>query len=85
LKQILTQKYLGFFQQSGWEAFYNQRRTGVPNFSVGDGNTNGKKIPKRWQYPTSERTNNTDNWKAALNAQFGNTNDDINADLWLTK
>jgi hypothetical protein len=85
LTQILTQKYLGFFQQSGWEAFYNQRRTGVPTFRVGAGNTNGQKIPKRWQYPTSERTNNADNWKAALNAQFGNTNDDINADLWLTK
>jgi Starch-binding associating with outer membrane len=85
LNQILTQKYLGFFQQSGWEAFYNQRRTGVPNFSIGDGNTNGKKIPKRWQYPTSERTNNADNWKAALNAQFGNANDDINSDMWLIK
>jgi Susd and RagB outer membrane lipoprotein len=85
LKQILTQKYLGFFQQSGWEAFYNQHRTGVPNFSIGDGNTNGKQIPKRWQYPTSERTNNSDNWKAALNAQFGNANDDINAEMWRVK
>ncbi len=85
LTQILTQKYLAFFQQSGWEAFYNQRRTGVPTFRVGAGNTNGQKIPKRWQYPTSERTNNTDNWKAALTNQFGGANDDINADLWLTK
>lgn len=85
LNQILTQKYLGFFQQSGWEAFYNQRRTGVPTFKVGPGNTNGQKIPKRWQYPTSERTNNADNWKAALTNQFGNTNDDINADLWILK
>ena len=85
LTQILTQKYLAFFQQAGWEAFYNQRRTGVPNFRVGPGNTNGQKIPKRWQYPTSERTNNADNWKAALTNQFGNTNDDINADMWLLK
>ena len=85
LNQILLQKYLAFFQQSGWEAFYNQRRTGVPTFRVGAGNTNGQKIPKRWQYPTSERTNNTDNWKAALTTQFGSSNDDINTDLWLIK
>jgi Starch-binding associating with outer membrane len=85
LGQILTQKYLAFFQQSGWEAFYNQRRTGIPTFRVGAGNTNGQKIPKRWQYPTSERTNNTDNWKAALTNQFGTANDDINADMWLLK
>ena len=85
LNQILTQKYLGFFQQSGWEAFYNQRRTGVPTFKVGPGNTNGQKIPKRWQYPTSELTNNAGNWKAALTNQFGAANDDINADMWLLK
>ena len=85
LNQILTQKYLAFFQQSGWEAFYNQRRTGVPTFRVGPGNTNGQKIPKRWQYPTSERTNNADNWKAALTTQFGAADDNINMDLWLTK
>jgi hypothetical protein len=85
LKQILTQKYLGFFQNSGWEAFYNQRRTGVPTFSVGSGNTNGQKIPKRWQYPNTERTINTANWKASLQRQFGNENDDINANLWIIK
>ena len=27
LTQILTQKYVAFFQNSGLEAFYNQRRT----------------------------------------------------------
>ncbi len=85
LKQILTQKYLGFFQNSGWEAFYNQRRTGIPTFHVGAGNTNGQKIPLRWQYPNSERVVNAANWKAALQKQFGNANDDINAAMWLIK
>lgn len=85
LKQILTQKYLGFFQNSGWEAFYNQRRTGIPTFHVGPGNTNGQKIPLRWQYPNTERVNNTANWKAALQKQFGNANDDINSTMWLIK
>ena len=86
LNQILTQKYLGFFQNSGWEAFYNQRRTGVPTFRVGPGNVNSNRIPKRWQYPISERNNNGDNYKAALARQFGAADkDDVNMDMWLIK
>jgi Starch-binding associating with outer membrane len=84
LKQILTQKYLGFFQNSGWEAFYNQRRTGVPTFSVGAGNINSNRIPKRWQYPISERNNNSDSYKTAIDRQFAGK-DDTNMDMWLIK
>lgn len=32
LNQIIVQKYLAFFQNSGWEAYFNWRRTGVPEF-----------------------------------------------------
>jgi hypothetical protein len=84
LNQILTQKYIAFFQNSGMEAFYNQRRTGVPAFLTGVGTGNSGRIPKRWQYPTSERTTNGDNLKAAITSQFG-ANDDINATMWLLK
>jgi hypothetical protein len=84
LTQILTQKYIGFFQNSGWEAFYTQRRTGVPTFRVGPGNVNSQRIPKRWQYPISERNNNAANYKAAIDAQFGGK-DDVNLDMWLIK
>ena len=84
LKQVLTQKYLGFFQNSGWEAFFTQRRTGVPTFRVGPGNVNSNRIPKRWQYPISERNNNSDSYKAAITSQFAGK-DDTNADMWLTK
>lgn len=83
LEQILTQKYLAFFQNSGWEAFYNQRRTGVPEFHVGPGTGNGDRIPKRFQYPVSERNTNTANYNAAVSRQFGS--DDINAEMWLIK
>ncbi len=86
LKQILTQKYIGFFQNSGWEPFYTQRRTGVPTFRVGPGNVNSNRIPKRWQYPVNERNNNGDNYKAALLRQFGAVDkDDTNMDMWITK
>ncbi len=84
LEQILTQKYLAFFQNSGWEAFYNQRRTGVPEFLVGVGTGNGGRIPKRFQYPASERNTNTTNYNEAVDRQFGGE-DDINAEMWLIK
>lgn len=84
LNQILTQKYLAFFQQSGMEAFYNQRRTGVPTFVVGPGTGNSQRIPLRWQYPATERSYNKGNNAAAVSSQYGG-NDDINAAMWLLK
>ncbi|NJK95864.1 MAG: SusD/RagB family nutrient-binding outer membrane lipoprotein [Bacteroidales bacterium] len=83
LNQILTQKYLAFFNNSGWEAFFNYRRTGVPTFLTGPGTGNSGRIPKRWQYPLSERTTNEANYKAALKAQFDNETDDINSNIWI--
>lgn len=85
LTQIITQKYLAFFQNSGQEAYFNYRRTGVPAFHAGPGTGNGGLIPKRWQYPVSERTNNTDNYNTALMNQFGSTDDDLNEELWINK
>lgn len=84
LTQILTQKYLAFAQNSGLEAFYNQRRTGVPTFLVGPGTGNSQRIPLRWQYPATERSYNTANNTAAITSQYGG-NDDINAQMWLLK
>jgi hypothetical protein len=85
LKQILLQKYLGFFQNSGWEAYYNNRRTGVPEFLTGPGTGNSERIAKRWQYPSSERTTNAGNYQSALQAQYGNQDDDINDQMWVIK
>jgi hypothetical protein len=82
LNQILTQKYLAFFQNSGWEAYYNWRRTGVPDFKIGPGTGNSQRIAKRFQYPTSETATNEANLNEAVQRQFGG-NDDINADIWI--
>ena len=82
LTQIATQKYLAFFQNSGMEAFYNQRRTGVPTFLVGSGTGNSQRIPLRWQYPATERQYNTANNTAAVSSQYGGS-DDINAKMWI--
>lgn len=84
-EQILKQKYLSFFQNSGFEAYYNYRRTGVPVFAAGGpGTGNSGLIPKRFQYPGTERTTNTANLNAALQSQFAGQ-DNINADLWVNK
>ena len=85
LKQIIVQKYLAFFQNSGQEAYFNYRRTGYPTFDTGPGTGNGGNIPKRWLYPVSEATNNTVNYKAALTAQFGSDVDDLDNELWINK
>ncbi len=85
LNQILTQKYLGFFQNSGWEAYNNNRRTGVPVFLTGPGTANSGRIAKRWQYPSSERTTNSGNYLTSLQSQFGAQNDDINSEMWILK
>lgn len=86
LRQILEQKYVAFFQNSAWEPFYNWRRTGVPAFGQGGpgiGTTTGN-IPRRWQYPLNEKNENAANCSAAIQSQFGGT-DDVTMDTWLTK
>ncbi len=84
LAQILTEKYLGYFRNSGLQAYFQWRRTGIPAFSVGTGTGNGGKIPLRLQYPTNEGTANGTNLSAALQSQYGG-NDNINAQMWLVK
>jgi Starch-binding associating with outer membrane len=86
LNQILTQKYVAFWQNSGWEAFYNWRRTGVPTLGQGGSGigTPTNTIPMRWQYPTDESVENTANWQKAVTSQYGGT-DDITQPMWLIK
>ena len=86
LTQILTQKYVAFFMNSGYESFYNWRRTGIPAFSqggVGIGTANNQ-IPLRWQYPQDENTYNNANYTAAIASQYDGK-DDLNAKMWLIK
>lgn len=84
LKEILQQKYIALFRHSGLEAYFNYRRTAVPNFTTGPGTGNGSRIASRFQYPSPERTANTANYNKALQAQY-NGNDDINGVMWILK
>ncbi len=85
-KQVLTQKYIAFFNNSGWEAYYNHRRTGVPTFNVGGPGTGGGRttLPLRWQYPLNERSTNAANYTEAIQRQFGGQ-DNVDAVMWIIK
>lgn len=85
LQNIITQKYIASFMNSGWQPFYEQRRTGFPVFDVsGSGVLNNKVIPKRWMYPQSELQLNQQNVSAAITRQYPN-GDNINGTMWLIK
>jgi hypothetical protein len=82
IQQIITQKYISFFMNSGGEAFFEHRRTGIPTLSVGPATGNGGLVPKRWMYPQNELTNNNTNLTEALQRQFSG-NDNINGIMWV--
>jgi hypothetical protein len=80
LQMIGVQKHIAFFMNSGWEPFYDQRRTGYPAFAVGPATQNGGQVPKRWMYPQSETDRNRANLTAAIARQYGS--DDVNGIMW---
>jgi hypothetical protein len=93
LAQIFTQRYVAMFLNSGFESFYQWRRSvsstypnGIPAWSQGGPGigTANNLIPRRWLYPANEAAYNPTNYNAAITSQFGGT-DDITKDTWLTK
>lgn len=84
ISQIVMQKYIADFQNSGYESYYNWRRTGVPAFEGGSGVGNNGVVPIRWAYPVLEQQQNTANYNNALKAQ-GFTENDLNQTMWLLK
>ena len=88
LHQIWIQRWLiDFFQGNGGRYYFQFLRTGYPEFPF-DANTclnpDGKTFPKRWMYPTSEQTTNPENYKKAIQDQFGGY-DGINQLTWWLK
>jgi len=93
LAQIFTQRYVAMHLNSGFESFFQWRRSvstanpnGIPVFSQGGPGigTANNKIPRRWLYPATEASYNTANYQSALQSQFGGS-DDPTKDTWLTK
>jgi hypothetical protein len=85
VNQIVLQKYVANFQNSGYESYYNWRRTGIPAFEGGSGVGNGGIVPLRWAYPILEQQTNATNYNAALTAQGYTNPDNLNDKMWLLK
>jgi hypothetical protein len=83
IRQIVTQKYISMFMNTGWQPFFEQRRTGFPAFDVGgSGILNNGVVPRRWMYPNDEYTNNGVNVEQAVKNQYPG-GDDINGTMWI--
>lgn len=86
IEQIVTQKYVSMFNNSGYEAFYNWLRTGYPTFQEGgDGiGTADKKLSRRWMYPSDEISYNITNYKSSIQQQYEGR-DEVTDNTWLNK
>jgi hypothetical protein len=86
LNKIISQKYIAYFLQSAYDAYFDYRRTGYPALPI-DPNTSMNvtapgKIPVRYMYPLDEYSYNRENLEEAINRQFGGS-DDINDVMWI--
>jgi hypothetical protein len=70
LELIITQKWISFIFENGYEAYAEYRRTGFPILTDYDGQPINEDIfPVRMIYPYSEFTLNRDNYNDAINHQ----------------
>jgi hypothetical protein len=81
IERIIMQKYIPSFLQGGWSAYFDQLRTGYPEFRILPGVT----PPTRWMYPTSEYQENSENVTGAITRQFGSGNDKTRELTWWQK
>ncbi len=80
LEQIALQKWMSLFV-NGMEAYFDWRRTGMPEVTPGPDNVNENRVPLRFVYPGAEQAQNEANWQAAVDRLGGD--DDINARIWV--
>lgn len=81
LTKILTQKWLSLIN-IGHEAWFNIRRTGIPQIVAGPDAANEGRYPVRYLYPESEQATNAQNYQEAVNRIGG---DNINSKGWWEK
>ena len=80
LSKIALQKWIALYF-NGLEAWFDWRRTGMPEIVPGPANLNNNKVPIRYIYPSSEQSLNGKNRETAV-ARQGAT-DDLNTKMWL--
>ena len=81
LNKIGFQKWVSLFYQ-GMEAWFDWRRTGIPNIIPGPSNQNNNLVPVRFRYPTIEQSLNADGYQGAIQRQGP---DDLNTKMWYLK
>ncbi len=80
LGKIALQKWIGLYF-NGLEAWFDWRRTGMPDIIPGAANLNNNKVPLRFIYPLYEQSLNGSNRQRAVAAQGGT--DDVNTKMWV--
>lgn len=86
LKQILDQKYVALFW-TGYEAWYEYRRTGYPKLKIGTATSNDHILPTRFQYPDNTANVNIANYQVQLERlrTVYHGGDDMKTPVWWSK
>lgn len=80
LAKIHFQKWIANYF-TGFEAWFEWRRTGIPAIVPGPDNLNNNLVPVRFIYPVIEQSLNGENRAAAVTRQGGT--DNLNTKMWL--
>jgi hypothetical protein len=80
LAKIHLQKWVANYF-TGFEAWFEWRRTGTPAIVPGPDNLNNNQVPVRFIYPVIEQSLNGENRAAAVSRQGGT--DNLNTKMWL--
>lgn len=78
LEKIAMQKWISLFY-TGFEAWSDWRRTGMPEVVPGADAANDGKVPVRFQYPNSVKSTNAENYQAAVSRMGA---DNLNTRMW---
>ncbi len=78
LKKVALQKWIALFY-TGFEAWSDWRRTGMPEIIPGPDAANGGNVPVRFQYPNEVKSTNNANYQSAVSRQGP---DNLNTKLW---
>lgn len=78
MERLISQKYIAMFF-SGFEAWYDYRRTGYPVLPIGPAAKNNGVLPTRFEYPLITKATNKANYEAAA-AKIGG--DNLRTKVW---
>ena len=81
MERLISQKYIAMFF-SGFEAWYDYRRTGYPVLPIGPAAKNSGILPTRFEYPLITQATNKANYDAA-SARIGG--DNLRTKVWWQK